>query len=405
VVYEDSISQIQEEALTKQLQRILESEFFRNSQRCSRFLEYSVHHLMHHQPDDELKERRIGIDVFNRTADYDTARDNIVRVTANEVRKRLAQYYGSTGLEDPLVLDMPPGAYIVTVRGIKPSTAVPDTAVPEKISQEIPDMSLPASVEAPRRRWSRHTFAVLCLVAAVTAIASGIVIYKYLQADVVKQVWSPLLKSPSPILISIAEPVAYEPMSGSTVASGPTEPMVPLKDAFVGVGDALAMGDIARFLTATGKPWRLVAGNEVPSQELRSSPIVLIGAHSNLWTTKLMAELRFSFGEKNTVVDRVSGKSPWSLPSLRPDWQTTEDYAIISRFRSPQTGQPIIIMAGLTNFGTQAAGEFLVTPDLLDSALQKAPRGWQNGNFQFVLHTRIIGHTPERPTVIASHFW
>jgi hypothetical protein len=34
------------------------------------------------------------------------------------------------------------------------------------------------------------------------------------------------------------------------------------------------------------------------SNELRSSPIVLIGAHSNLWTTKLMTELRFSFGER-----------------------------------------------------------------------------------------------------------
>lgn len=40
------------------------------------------------------------------------------------------------------------------------------------------------------------------------------------------------LEEPFSILISIAEPIVYEPTSGSTVASGPTEPMVPLKNAF-----------------------------------------------------------------------------------------------------------------------------------------------------------------------------
>lgn len=165
------------------------------------------------------------------------------------------------------------------------------------------------------------------------------------------------------------------------------------------------MADITRYLTGTAKTWRLVAGNEVPSQDLRSGPMVLIGAHSNLWTTKLMTGLRYSFGEGNTVLDRSLGRPAWSLPNLRPDWQTTEDYAIVSRFRSPQTGQPVMIMAGLTNFGTQAAGEFITSPDLLAAALQHAPKAWQEKNFQFVLHTRLIGHTPEQPTVIASYFW
>lgn len=399
----DSVETIplnQQPALTKQLQRILESEFFRNSQRCSRFLEYSVHHLIHQQPDDELKERRIGIDVFHRPPDYDTARDNIVRVTANEVRKRLAQFYGGVGVEDPLILDMPPGTYLVTVRETKPGVVGISDA-------PAVDMALPpVRVEPPSRRWPGNRIASVVLLAIASGLIAGIVFYVHLRTEeVVRQVWAPLLRSPSPTLVSIAEPVAYEPASGSTVATGPTEPMVPLKNAFVGVGDAYALADIARYLTGVGKPWRMVAGNEVPSQDLRSSPMVLIGAHSNLWTTTLMADLRFSFGANNTVLDHTRSTPAWSLPSLRPDWQTTEDYAIVSRFRSPQTGQPVIILGGLTNLGTQAAGEFLVSPDLLNAALEKAPKGWQDRNFQFVLHTRIIGHTPERPSVVASHFW
>jgi hypothetical protein len=386
--------------LIEQLQRILESEFFRNSQRCSRFLEYSVHHLIEQHPDDELKERRIGIDVFHRPPDYDTARDNIVRVTANEVRKRLAQFYGSVGMEDPLILDMRPGTYVVTVREVKSGTAgVSDTATA--------DMTVhPLAVELPRQRLGGNWIASVAILAVALILITGFVFYRHFRTeDVVRQVWAPLLRSSSPTLVSVAEPVAYEPSSGSTVAIGPIDPMVPLKNAFVGVGDAYAMAEVARYLTSVGKTWRMVAGNEVPSQDLRSSPIVLIGAHSNLWTTKLMADLRFSFGANNTVIDRTKVEPAWSLPSLRPDWQTTEDYAIVSRFRSPQTGQPVIILGGLTNLGTQAAGEFLVSPDLLGTALEKAPKGWQQRNFQFVLHTRIIGLTPERPSVVASYFW
>lgn len=395
--------QIQREVVLQQLQRILESEFFRNSQRCSRFLEYSVHHLLQHQPSDELKERRVGIDVFGRPADYDTAHDNVVRVTANEVRKRLAQYYGSLKTRDPFILEMPSGAYVVTVRDSRLTAETPAGEPLAGFSTQPPPQ---AEQTSGMRRWrARRAVGGLCLAAAF-ALSIGAAFYRHVQpSNVLEQVWSPLLRIPTPVLISIAEPVAYEPASGSTVASGPTAPMVPLRDAFVGVGDAYAMADIAQYLTGAHKTWRLVAGNEVPSQDLRSGPMVLIGAHSNLWTAKLMAGLRYSFGENNTVLDHTLSQPAWSLPNLRPDWQTTEDYAIVSRFRSPQTGQPVIIMAGLTNFGTQTAGEFITSPDLLAAALDHAPRGWQEKNFQFVLHTRLIGHTPERPTVIASYFW
>jgi hypothetical protein len=312
----------------------------------------------------------------------------------------LAQFYGSVGMEDPLILDMPPGTYLVMVREAKSGTVgVSDKATTDAAIHK-------EAVEPPRRGWLGNWIASVATLTAALGLIAGIAFYRYRPTvDVVRQVWAPLLRSPSPTLVSVAEPVAYEPASGSTVAIGPIDPMVPLKNAFVGVGDAYAMADVARYLTSVGKTWRMVAGNEVPSQDLRSSPMVLIGAHSNLWTTRLMADLRFSFGANNTVLDRTRGTPAWSLPSLRSDWQTTEDYAIVSRFRSPQTGQPVIIIGGLTNLGTQAAGEFLVSPDLLSAALEKAPRGWQERNFQFVLHTRVIGLTPERPSVVASYFW
>ena len=84
-----SSSSVQEE-----LEGILASPFFRTSQRCSHMLRYIVEQFML-DPSVRLKERTIGIEVFKRSCDYDTANDPVVRTTAGEIRKRLTQYYAT----------------------------------------------------------------------------------------------------------------------------------------------------------------------------------------------------------------------------------------------------------------------------------------------------------------------
>lgn len=389
VLMNRALTPAEEEALRSQLEKLLDSDYFRNSQRCSRFLEYSVQFLLRREPREELKERRIGIDVFHRPADYDTARDNIVRVTANEVRKRLAQYYATAQQPGPLILELLPGTYTVSFR---PNKTVVPAATPTLESSKPP-------ARKPRmQQW--------VAAAALAAFCIGVFFHLWsLRHSALARFWSPLTHSGQPVLISVAEPTAYEPASGSIQTPKPNEPMVPLRNALVGTGDAFALADISRYLSSSHIDWRMVAGNDLPSQNLRTGPVVLIGVHSNLWTTRMMAGLRYTFGADNTVLDRGKVVPGWSLPSLPPDWQTKEDYAIVSRFKSSQTGEVILVLAGLTNSGTQAAGEFATSNDLLAEALRTAPKGWRNGNVQFVLHTQLIGRTPDRPGVVASYFW
>src|SRR5579871_3007115 len=96
-VVSESIPENRQEAVRAELSRILQSQSFRGSRRCCRFLEYSVQHVLDGNAQEDLRERSIGVEVFHRAADYDTNEDAIVRVTANEVRKRLAQYYQEAG--------------------------------------------------------------------------------------------------------------------------------------------------------------------------------------------------------------------------------------------------------------------------------------------------------------------
>lgn len=74
------------------LDQVLLSTQFRRSPRCCEFLTYIVEQAVDGRT-ELLRERPIGLALFGRKADYETAEDSIVRVRANEVRKRLVQYY------------------------------------------------------------------------------------------------------------------------------------------------------------------------------------------------------------------------------------------------------------------------------------------------------------------------
>ena len=65
---------------------------------------------------DRVKERTIGIEVFQRDPDYDTNQDSVVRTTAAEIRKKLAQYYLEPGHDNEIRVLLPQGSYLPEFR-------------------------------------------------------------------------------------------------------------------------------------------------------------------------------------------------------------------------------------------------------------------------------------------------
>jgi hypothetical protein len=97
--------------LLEQLERIVRSKHFRNSKRYPTFLRFVVEQTLAGKTEG-LKERTLGVDVFARPSHYDTNEDPIVRVTAGEIRKRIAQYYQEPGHGEELRIDLPLGSYV-----------------------------------------------------------------------------------------------------------------------------------------------------------------------------------------------------------------------------------------------------------------------------------------------------
>jgi hypothetical protein len=136
------MSESQREEIRAELHRLLESAAFRTSKRCREFLDYVVQHTIS-GPSGTLKERSIGVEVFQLPKDFDTGQHTIVRVTANEVRKKLAQHYvAENGTYHPVRIHLPPGSYSADFKWEAPP---PHVAVP-------PPVVVPVTVPA-RSRW------------------------------------------------------------------------------------------------------------------------------------------------------------------------------------------------------------------------------------------------------------
>lgn len=389
----------------QELDRILQSEYFRGSKRCCNFLKYSVGYMLDGRPLEELKERIIGVEAFHKQNDYDTAQDNIVRVTANEVRKRLAQYYGDPASAPDPLFHLSSGTYAVSFHWRQDD--IPNqVGEPDAVALKTP-ASQPRFVSVVRR--FRAKWLILAIgILVVAALAWGLGFRKPGKRGMVREVWSPVIDSPKPVAISIVQPVAYRSVSDvdsdADLPSGPSQPTVAVPYESVGIGDAFALANVVKVLSERGKTFHILPKNSTPFQRLHTGSAVLIGNHTDIRLQNITENQRFFFAsEDNAIHDRSHPEVRWSRPD--PASKTGEDYAIVSRFTDPTGVRTIVVVAGLTNAGTRAAGDFITSEDALREAFRNAPKNRKRMNFQFVLHVKAGGSTVERPMVIASEFW
>ena len=397
-------SSVSRQAAVEQLARILDSPQFRSSKRCSAFLRYVVEQAADNHF-DSLKERTVGVAVFDRDPNYDTSQDPVVRGTAGEVRKRLAQYYLEPAHEREFRISLPPGSY------------VPEVHPP--LSEKV-ETAAPVRSAFPAKRLLTIAAGIgLAAVAALLALNSR-------KTDLDK-FWSPVLEPPGNILVCMGQPKAYNfnakqkgeldrwfDSSGENKQPPTTVPVseiVPMWDSYIALEDAKASSLISNLFAKKRKVAELGGGRLISLTNLRGRPAVLIGAFNNDWTMSLAGELRFYFDhdDKNSaaiVRDRLNpGTSDWKVVNAWPHRNIPADYAIVSRVRNATTEQTVVIAAGITHYGTFAAAEFLTNPAYFAEAVQNAPSDWSSKNMQVVLSAKVMSGTAGPPRVMAVHFW
>jgi hypothetical protein len=406
----DPLSPAQKAKIRETLDRVSASQAFRKSDQCRRFLQYVVEQSCGAE-EESLRERIIGMEVFGRPADYDTADDPVVRVRANEVRKRLAQYSVVAHGADEVRFEIPAGSYRVEFQW-HPAGA-PETAAPRL-------------GKARWRWWMAAGVGVGMLAGAAAVLRLSL---SPAPASPLEQFWAPVLTGQRPVIIYCGQPVVYflsravhekfrqtlpaDKQRGAYAVTLDSEAalrgsdVIPVTDQFVGIGNAHASALLSAMLATRRKTVEIRYANDLSFSDLRSSPAVLIGAFSNFWTLEMQGQLRFVF-EQDQGVRRIRDRSnneTWQLKNLAPDGKTPEDYALVSRLLNSGTGQLLISAAGITQYGTRAAGEFLTDASLVRQATAKFAKGWGARNVQVLLHTNVYRGTPGPPTIVATHVW
>jgi TolB-like protein len=98
----------------QQLSKILESRVFKKSERMQRFLRFIVERTLTGKQ-DEIAEYNLGLDVYDRTDEFDPRLNSIVRVDAARLRSKLREYYETEGKVDVTHIEIPKGTYIPVI--------------------------------------------------------------------------------------------------------------------------------------------------------------------------------------------------------------------------------------------------------------------------------------------------
>jgi len=425
-----NLSQEQTAAVIAELTAILASDSFSSSNRCRDFLEFVVRRALSGDY-ESLTERFIGVELFGRAVNYETATDAIVRVRANDVRRRLAQYYSGLHSAVPVRIDLIAGGYIPEFHWRTEDKAAPSSG-PENASsaRQMPapgtsedQLLAPGTKAAPSRtakaRRNSKVFWWSCAAAAVTAAALFAPILKHHPSNF-DRFWLPVLKASSSTVIVLPTTNTFQLQPDATEQFSQLKPGESVK---LGLDDVQnfhnwhislpvlqATLSVALALQRKGQTPLVRIGTDLKMDEVRGHPIIAIGSFSNPWTQENVTGLRFTFDrgasdrEPPSIRDSLNPRRSWSLPHIYPEPQA-KDYAIVTRTFDPVTREPFVSLAGLHSFGNQIAGEFVSQESSWNDLAGRAPAGWENMNLQIVLETNIIGTTPSSPKIVDMHFW
>jgi hypothetical protein len=166
------------------LEQVLDSHLFRGSRRCQILLRQITEQTLAGET-SSLKERTLGVEVFGRPPDYDTAQDPVVRASAAEIRKKLAQYYQEPGHESETRIELLSGSYVA------------------EFHFNEGDRTLPApAARQPDTRSGRRYGAIAASAAAVLVVVLALVLALpgWRRSDL-DRLWEPVLKSPGAALL------------------------------------------------------------------------------------------------------------------------------------------------------------------------------------------------------------
>jgi len=410
---------LQDDLRWQLIERITASGPFQRSERLRELLKYLARQTLCNATDD-LGEHQIGVAVFDKPGNYSIVEDSSVRVHVRQLRLKLHEYFDSEGRKERCIVEIPKGAYTAVFRFLEPDP-IPSESRPGRgqLALRLLPWALavlflittllawfhraigPSAVASP---WPLSTLlgtgnqAVTIIVAdanfGLARILSG-------QHLTLQQYLSPEYRSGK--LITDADANTYKSrivdyLSGSVLTS--------YADVAVAMSLAGMTGDVRERLVVR-------SARSLSPHDFDQGNFVLIGGPaSNPWVSYFGDVLNFqervdpagNGGDCFFNSHSKSGEPQAYCSSLLPG-STGVVYATISLVPLPSRHGSALILQGLHQEGTEAAGIFLADAanrQALQTAVGASPGSTRPVYFEALIRSESIAGAPVGTSSLVS---
>lgn len=400
-----------------QIDKLLSSHGLHGSESLCKLLRYLADHALDH-PGASPKEYQIATEVFGRPSNFDPHLDSTVRVQAGRLRGKLAEYYATEGAEDAILVDFPRGTYALTFHERAAGAGRNHGGVPHD-----------ASLEVSQTRSSSKWLAAIILLSVALSAFVAVAMDRFLNrrtaearldtesAEVptgLRVFWKGFLTGPQePWVIFSNAAFVGRPFTGMRYFNRARDSHTPILDHYTGVGEVLAVHALDGVFEKLHQQIRVKRGSLFSLDDAKNNDLIFIGSPSeNLTLLELPNTQQFIFkqitsGSRVGTMEIInvhpeSGEPKEFFPTA-PDETLTEDYSVIALKRGLNPEHSVLILAGATTIGTQAAVEYVCEPDNLEQLLLRlaVSNSGELKPFEAVIHVKVTRGVPVGSELVA----
>ncbi len=432
-------------------QRVADGTNFRNCPKLRAFFLYVCENALLGRLEN-VREQLIGTRVFGRAPDYNLNEDNIVRVEARELRKRLESYFSGEGQNEPVTIEIPKGGYVPVFK-----LRTPPPAEGAEVRVETPFAPvLSAEPKGRTTRWWALTLAAMLALLTVAVIwlaaenwqlrqrphyptgtrstfsAEDFSFYAELLGTLgatpnretllvlsnpkVVLYYGSASNQPISSLPGHTIPAPHELKSNFDDALNNIDRDLPFKflhstdEDYTGIGEAISAFHVGRLMQFLQRPVRLTQGRFLSWDHVQKGDLILLGGPQiNDWTYQNAARSNFNFDASgaienvNPLPNEQKQYVPHSIQGAKPSAAAT-DYGLIKMVTSPY-GFNMLLLAGGTSPGTAGVGEFFGSPEKMRVMYNRiraaAPGKPFPSNWEILIQLNVRDGIPVETSAIA----
>jgi hypothetical protein len=435
---EDSL--VDPEACWRLIERVAASSHLNRAPRLREFLFY-VGNKSLKEGISEVHEQEIGAVVFGRLPHYDTSQDNIVRVNATELRKRIDAYFISDGLNEPLIFQIPRGGYKPVFRrqervpDSQNGQSSPPNAVNGKVHKTEAQETAVAASPVQSRSWiALFAAGVICTALLIVCLiqwnenrALQMELHPWQNQAALAAFWSRFMapNQETDIVMADTSFALVQDISGQqyslrdylngTYMNYEHSPdMTDTQKSELSLIASRLNGSMGDFVVAqriktldpTSSHLVVKFARAFTPDSIKLNNTILIGGRKsnpwvNLFSDQMNFLINFNQGHFQSVIKNLQPRA-----GELPEYATPIDpfgsagYSIIAYLPNPSHTADSLIIEGTDSQATNAAGEFITSEAAMENLRKRFPDG-KFSYFEVLLKTTRLNSTPFKAEIVA----